>query len=117
MPEPHDPSAEALRRLDKDLTTFEARRVQAASPMGDARMASEGYRLAAGLISGVLGGLGFGWLFDRFAHTSPWGLIGGLLIGLGVSTYAAVRSAAQMSARATARSGPAPSVPDDAEDE
>ena len=66
----------------------------------------------------MLGGLGLGWFFDHLVHTSPWGMIGGLLIGLGVSTYAAIRSASQMSARAiTAKSGIAPSVPDHEEDE
>jgi F0F1-type ATP synthase assembly protein I len=43
-------------------------------------------------------------------------LISGLLIGLGVSMYAAVRSALAMSARAQASGPPPPAVPDD-EDE
>jgi ATP synthase protein I len=47
----------------------------------------------------VLGGLGLGWLIDRFAHTGPWGVLGGLLIGSVVSVYAAVRTAMAISAR------------------
>ena len=117
MPEPHDPSNEARRRLDRDLDAFEAKRAASASYLGGAEGAGDGYRLLAGLIGGVLGGLGLGWFVDYLAHTSPWGLIGGLLIGLAASTYAAVRSATQMSARAAAKSGPAPSVPDIDEDE
>jgi ATP synthase protein I len=117
MPKPHDPSKEALSRLDKDLQTFEAKRAAPASMFGGAEAGGEGYRLLAGLIGGVLGGLGLGWVFDHFAHTSPWGLIGGLLIGLVGSIYAAIRSATQMSDRAMAKSGPAPSVPDNDEDE
>jgi len=44
-------------------------------------------------------------------------MISGLLIGLVASIYGAIRSATQMSARATAKSGPAPSVLGDDEDE
>jgi len=34
MPKPHDPSEEALRRLDKDLQTFEAKRAAPAAFVG-----------------------------------------------------------------------------------
>jgi ATP synthase protein I len=117
MPQPEDPREEALRRLDKDLDAFDAKRKAQASPLGDARAASDGYRMLAGLIGGLLGGLGLGWTFDHFVHTSPWGLISGLLLGLGVSTYAAIRSASQMSARAVEKYGTAPPAPDDDGDE
>ncbi len=73
----------------------------------------EGYRLLGGLIGGVLGGFGLGWTFDHFAHTSPIGLVVGLLAGLALSIVAAVRSASQMSARSVKQTGPIPSVPDD----
>jgi len=48
-------------------------------------------------VGGVLGGLGFGWLLDRFLHTSPLGLIGGVLIGAGIGVALVVRSASAMS--------------------
>ncbi|MGI9169824.1 MAG: AtpZ/AtpI family protein [Caulobacteraceae bacterium] len=74
------------------------------------------------MLGGVLGGLGIGWLVDRFAHTGPWGVLGGLLIGAGVSVYATVQTASAISARSAERGaektlGPAPAVPDDDEDE
>ena len=67
-------------------------------------------------MGGVLGGVGLGWLVDHFAGTTPFGLIGGLLIGGGVSIFAAVTSAAKASRIAMERQAAAPSVPND-EDE
>ena len=114
---PHEGKA-ALNRLDEELDAFEAKRARAATPLGGGDAGAEGYRLVAGLIGGLLGGLGLGWFFDRIAHTAPFGLIGGLLIGIGLSTYSAVRTAGRMSAQASAKSGPKVSVPsvDDDED-
>ena len=65
---------------------------------------------------GVLGGVGLGWLLDHFAHTAPWGVVGGLLIGTGLSIFVAVSTAAKASTKSMERQAPAPSVPDD-EDE
>ena len=71
------------------------------------------------MLSGVLGGLGLGWFFDHVAHTSPFGLIGGLLIGTVASMYSTVRAASRMSdaAAAKSRSGPAHSAPFDDDDD
>ncbi|HEY2658964.1 MAG TPA: AtpZ/AtpI family protein [Caulobacteraceae bacterium] len=118
MPKSDDPRTEALSRLDDELKAFESKRAGTASSKGDAGAASDAYRLMAGLIGGLLGGLGFGWLFDQFAHTGPWGMIGGLLIGIAVSTYAAVRKAGQMNvSTTTAKAGPVPPAPVDDEDD
>jgi len=118
MPQPDESSDRALRRLDKRLDKFEAGRApKLPLAQGTPAFAGDGYRMLGEMLGGVLGGLGLGWLLDRFAHTGPWGVVGGLLIGSGVSVYAAVHTALAMSARATAKSGPAPSAPDDEEDE
>ena len=116
MPKPHDPSEEALRRLDKDLETFEAKRAAPATMFSAAGGINEGYRLLAGLLGGVFGGVGLGWLFDHFAHTAPLGLIGGLLIGLGTSIYASVSRAMRSSDEVTKATGIAPAVRDDPDD-
>jgi ATP synthase protein I len=77
---------------------------------------AQGYRFVGEVVGGVLGGVGLGWLLDRFAHTQPWGVVGGLLIGTGLSIFVAVRSAARSSRIAMERRGTVPSVPED-EDE
>jgi len=83
----------------------------------DARAAGDGYRLLAELIGGILGGLGLGWGFDQLVHTSPLGMIAGLLIGLTTSVFVIVRQAGQMSAKASKEAGPAHSVPSEDDDD
>lgn len=41
-----------------------------------------GNRVLADLIGGIAGGALLGWLIDRFAGTSPWGLLGMMAIGI-----------------------------------
>jgi len=108
MPEPDNNRTRALNSLDDQIKAFEAQRAPKASPIGGTKGISDGYRLLAGLIGGVLGGLGLGWTFDYFAHTSPIGLISGLLIGTVVSIVGVVVQASQMSAKAAANAGPVP---------
>jgi ATP synthase protein I len=114
MPEPKDLRPDALQRLDERLEALRVRNERKPYRWDDS--SSAGYRLVAELIGGVLAGLGFGWLADRFLGSSPWGLIVGVLAGAGVSVFAVARSAGRMSGRA-AQSGVAPSVPDDADDD
>ena len=68
---------------------------------------AQGYRFLGEVVGGVLMGAGLGWLLDRFAGTQPLGLVGGLLIGTGLSIFVAVRSAARMTKDAVAKAGPA----------
>ena len=116
MPKPDEPRDEALKRLDQRLDAFTAGREQKNAYQG-AGSASDGYRLLAELIGGILGGLGFGWVFDQVVHTSPLGMICGLLIGLAVSVFVIVRQAGVMAAKASKEAGPAKSVPFDDDDE
>ena len=115
MPEPDDRPEEALGRLGEELKAFETARARSASSEAT-RSIAEGYQLVAGLIGGVLGGAGLGWVFDRFAHTSPWGLGIGLAAGAGVSVFMAARTAARMGRQASAKLPPSAVVGDDDED-
>jgi ATP synthase protein I len=117
MPQHDDGQEEALERLEGRLDALESERSRGKYGGADAQAMSTGYRFLASMIGGVLTGVGFGWLVDRFADTGPWGLIGGLLIGTGVSTYSVIRTAGRMSNQA-AKDHPPQAVPyDDDEDE
>ena len=114
MPEPKDLRPDALKRLDDRLEAARARNERKPYRWDDS--SSAGYRLVAELIGGVLAGLGFGWLADRFLGTTPWGLIVGVLAGAGVSVFAVARTAGRASGKA-AQNGVAPSIPDDVDDD
>jgi ATP synthase protein I len=117
MPKPDDSSDSALRRLDERLETLQAQRTRPNRNAGMGASLSEGYRLFGEAIGGVLGGFGLGWTFDHFAHTAPFGLIVGLLLGLAVSVYAAMSTALRMTNKVTADVGVAPDAPKTDDDE
>ena len=115
MPQPEESQQEALKRLDQRLGVAEKAQARQMSPDAHSAMA-QGYRFVGEVVGGVLGGVGLGWLVDRFAGTGPWGVVGGLLIGTGFSIFTAVSSAARASKTEMAKFGSAPVPPDD-EDE
>jgi ATP synthase protein I len=115
MPQTDDPRDEALKSLDKRLAAFEAERAQS-KRVAAQRAVGQGYRFLGEVVGGVLGGLAFGWLIDRFAHTAPFGLIGGLLVGVGVSTFVAVRGAGAWAQTESDEPGSPPGTDDDEDD-
>ena len=105
MSQPDDDSQEALKRLQNRLDTFEGQRAPKVEAGGSAESSmGDGYRLLGEVIGGVLGGLGLGWVVDYFAHTTPFGMVVGLLLGTAASAYAAVKSGERMG-RAAAKKG------------
>jgi ATP synthase protein I len=121
MPRTPDPGHDPLGRLDERLEAFDASRRKPANGRGfEAAGASDAYRLIAQMVGGVFGGLGLGWLVDHFAHTRPFGLVGGLLIGATMSIVATVRTVSRMSARTPTVSRSSPPAADadaDADDD
>jgi ATP synthase protein I len=113
---PKQPSdEEALARLGRRVDALEARTTRKRTGFSE-EGSSVGYRMVAELVSGVLGGLGLGWLFDKYAGTRPWGLIAGVLLGTVAGVILVVKAASRLSDQAHTRS-PGEPVPFDDEDE
>jgi len=93
MSQPDDDSQEALRRLDERLKSFQRPDTPKGGLGAGERGIGEGYRLLGEVLGGILGGLGLGWVVDRFAHTTPFGMVIGLLLGTAAAAYTAVKSA------------------------
>jgi ATP synthase protein I len=106
-----------LRGLDRDLEAFEAARRGKAAAGGLGGAANEGYRVLGQLLGGVLGGVGLGWFADHLAHTSPWGLVAGLVIGTGLSIFATVQTAARLDAGTKTNQASVKPAPDDDDDD
>jgi ATP synthase protein I len=69
---------------DDDGLSPEARAQRAAAPWLNA---------AWRVVGGVLVGAGVGWLVDeKLLHSTPWGLVVGLMLGLGAGFYALLQA-------------------------
>jgi ATP synthase protein I len=44
------------------------------------------------VVGGVLVGAGVGWFVDGKLHIAPWGLVVGLMLGLGAGFYALMQA-------------------------
>jgi ATP synthase protein I len=84
-----DPIGEDARidALEERLSAAREREEQRNKPQ--VRGADAGYKLGnrvlAELLGGLLGGALIGWVIDRFAGTSPWGLLVMLFLGIAVA--------------------------------
>jgi ATP synthase protein I len=75
------------------------------------------FRLASEFVAAVLGGAGLGWLLDRLAGTSPFGLIILLLLGFGAGILNMARASQRMANSEGATPAKASPPIDDDEDE
>lgn len=87
---PHD---DPLRRFDARYETLAASQARKPRRFDSGVGAEAGYRVLGELLGGVLGGLGLGWVVDRVAGTTPWGLIAGVVIGLAAAVWLVARPA------------------------
>lgn len=76
---------ERLRRLDERLGTIKAggevEAAKARSKEGDPSAIGKAMRLSSEFVAGIIAGGLLGWVVDRFAGSSPWGLIVFLMLG------------------------------------
>ena len=112
-----EPREEAIRRLDERAAALGARTQRPVATHSGEQAVSQAYRIIAELLGGVLVGLAAGFIVDRVFNTTPWGLIGGVLLGFALSIWMARRTANRLMALARQDSEPRPSVPFDDDDE
>jgi len=101
--------AELARRLDRLSRDLESEKRERAAgerlPKSDSASYALAFRLASEFVAGVLVGAALGWGLDYVAGTSPWGLIGLLLLGFCAGVVNVVRVAGRMSASTGAADG------------
>ena len=64
-----------------------------AASTGGAAGYGQAMKLSSEFIAGIAVGAGLGWVIDRLAGTSPWGLIVFLLLGFGAGILNVLRAA------------------------
>jgi ATP synthase protein I len=76
---PPDRLAGLGERLEKARRqSAERRPVGAGAPQG---MAGLGFRIGIELVAALVVGVVLGWVVDRVAHTRPWGIVAGFILG------------------------------------
>jgi ATP synthase protein I len=110
---------EAIKRLNDSASALEKRTAPPTSEhLAGLAVTSQAYKIIAELVGGVLVGLALGFVADRFLGTTPWGLIGGTLLGFALSIWMARRTANRLMAQAKAEGIVPQSIPfDDAEED
>ncbi len=99
------------RELEASLATRLPDRLEGtgATRAGPAVGYGQAFKLSSEFIAAIAVGVGIGWMVDRLAGTSPWGLIVFLLLGFGAGILNVLRSAGLVAVSERAkklRSGP-----------
>lgn len=93
--EPDDDAASLQarrRRLAESLDSRRLREPEDRPRTGSLVGVSQGLRISSEFVAGVIAGAVVGWLVDRLAGTSPWGLIIFLLLGFAAGVLNVLRS-------------------------
>jgi ATP synthase protein I len=96
-------------RLSRDLAAELEERAAAEAPRrSDSTNYGAAFRMASEFVAGVLVGAALGWGVDRLFGTSPWGLIGFLLLGFAAGVLNVVRASGNLSAGGKSGGDPNP---------
>lgn len=88
-----------LRSLDARIdqaSTHRRSTESPARPTSDSSALAQAFRLSAEFVSGVAAGGIVGWIVDRLAGTSPWGLIICLILGFFAGMLNLMRAAGML---------------------
>jgi ATP synthase protein I len=108
---------EDLERRRKQLeASLSSRRPAARDGAGGAGAANnsgfgQALKLSSEFVAGIAVGAGIGWLVDRVAGISPWGLIVFLLLGFCAGVLNVLRSAGMMADASKGQQGGPPGTP------
>lgn len=91
--DPRDDDLERRRRnLEASLATRQPARQENKEGVSGATGYGQAMKLSSEFVAGIVVGAGLGWMIDRFAGTSPWGLIVFLLLGFAAGVLNALRA-------------------------
>jgi ATP synthase protein I len=94
--------AQRLDGLSRSLDAKKREQAEAAAPRrSDTRGFSLGIRLASEFVAAIIVGAAIGWGLDWLAGTTPWGMIGFLLLGFAAGVVNVMRSAEKMASQET----------------
>jgi ATP synthase protein I len=86
-----------LQRLGERLGPYQSDRPSETEPGqgpgANSSALARGFRLSTEFVAGILVGAAIGWLIDRFAGTTPWGMIVFLLLGFAAGVLNMMRAA------------------------
>jgi ATP synthase protein I len=92
--------------LDRKRSTAPRRDTGTGEPSSGPSAMGRAFRLSTEFVAGVIAGGGLGYLLDRAAGTSPWGLMIFLLLGFGAGIYNVMRASGFLRPPSRAGSNP-----------
>lgn len=104
--DPRDDLERRRRNLEASLATRQPERQERKEGAGGASGYGQAMKLSSEFIAGIVVGAGLGWMIDRLAGTSPWGLVIFLLLGFVAGVLNVLRAVGQVAEFGQGQNGP-----------